>query len=260
MQYSTEEVRVRDVGIHLRKKGKGEPVLFLHGAGGVLDWLPFFDQLAAEHALLVPDHPGFGSSDDPQWIRSIPDVAMFYLDLIEQLDLSGIHLVGHSLGGWIAAELAVRNSTRIKSLTLISPAGIRIPDVPVGDNFLWTQEEHARNLFHSQAFAEKMLARVANEEELEIQVKNRYSFAKLAWQPRLFNPDLEKWLHRVRMPARVIWGEEDRILPAAYADLWAEKLPQASAMRIPECGHLPQIEQQERVAEDIKKFLKEVSA
>ena len=97
------ELRVRGVTINLHRAGHGPTVLFLHGAGGVPQWLPFFDMLAESYELLVPEHPGFGGSDDPPWIRSMPDLAMFYLDLLEEVGLDRIHLIGNSLGGWLAA-------------------------------------------------------------------------------------------------------------------------------------------------------------
>src|SRR6059058_1555780 len=103
MPAELSDLKVQDVAIKLHRAGRGSTVLFLHGAGGVPQWLPFFDTLAEHHDLLVPEHPGFGGSDDPSWIRSMPDLAMFYLDLIEEADLHDIHLVGNSLGGWLAA-------------------------------------------------------------------------------------------------------------------------------------------------------------
>jgi len=105
MPAQTTELRVRDVRIKLHRAGNGPTVLFLHGAGGVPQWLPFFDALAEHYDLLVPEHPGFGGSDDPPWIRSMPDLAMFYLDLVEEAGLDRIHLIGNSLGGWLAAHL-----------------------------------------------------------------------------------------------------------------------------------------------------------
>src|SRR5581483_4645136 len=92
------EVRVRDVRLRLHRAGRGETVLFLHGAGGVPQWLPFFDALAERYEVLVPEHPGFGFSDDPPWIRSIGDLALFYLDLLEELGVDGVRLIGNSLG------------------------------------------------------------------------------------------------------------------------------------------------------------------
>ena len=92
------ELKVGDVAIKLHQAGRGPTVLFLHGAGGVPQWLPFFDALAERYELLVPEHPGFGGSDDPPWIHSISDLAMFYLDLVEEAGLNRIHLIGNSLG------------------------------------------------------------------------------------------------------------------------------------------------------------------
>ena len=255
---SSSEITVREVRIRLQRSGHGERILFLHGAGGVMTWLPFFDAVAADRELIVPDHPGFGRSDDPVWIRNIPDVAMFYLDFLKQLELRDVHLVGHSLGGWIAAELTVRDCSRLRSLTLIAPAGIRVKGVPRGDPFLWSQEEHVRNLYFDQSFAERQLAIVPSEADTDILLRNRYTFAKLAWQPRLFDPNLEKWLHRIVIPAHLIWGDSDKLLPIAYAERWRERLPRCQMTVIPQCGHLPQIEKSEELAQHIKRFLGEV--
>ena len=107
----------------MRRAGSGKAILFLHGAGGWPAWLPFFERLSQRFALTVPEHPGFGGSDDPQWLRDVPDLAMYYLDLLDSAFASPVHVIGHSLGGWTAAEAAVRNTRRIASLTLIAPAG-----------------------------------------------------------------------------------------------------------------------------------------
>src|SRR5207237_421089 len=131
------DLKVRDVTVRLYRAGSGPTVLFLHGAGGVPQWLPFFDALAERYEVLVPEHPGFGGSDDPPWIRSMPDLALFYLDLIEAARLDPIHLIGNSLGGWLAAEILIRDRSRFKSLVPLAPAGIRKKGVPCGDNFIW---------------------------------------------------------------------------------------------------------------------------
>src|SRR5947199_362105 len=123
MPAQTTELRVRDVRIKLHRAGNGPTVLFLHGAGGVPQWLPFFDVLAEQYEVLVPEHPGFGGSDDPPWIRSVADLALFYLDLVEEAGLDRIHLVGNSLGGWLAAEILIRDRARFRSLVQLAPAG-----------------------------------------------------------------------------------------------------------------------------------------
>jgi pimeloyl-ACP methyl ester carboxylesterase len=256
MSHSTDKVRVRDTQINLRKSGQGNPILFLHAAGGVLDWMPFFDKLAGLGELWVPDHPGWGTSDNPAWIKNIPDLAMYYLDFLDaHAPAQGFDVVAHSLGGWIAAEIAVRNSSKIRSLTLIAPAGIRVKGVPVGDNFIWNNQEIAQNYYFDKALQERSLTVERTEEQTEQMVKNKYSFAKHAWHPRLFNPDLEKWLHRVKVPTQIIWGREDRLIPAAYAEAWQAGIPGSQVTVIPECGHLPTVEKSDQVVSQIARFI-----
>ena len=258
MPAQTSELKVRDVGVRLRRAGRGATVLFLHGAGGVPQWLPFFDLLAERYEVLVPEHPGFGGSDDPPWLRSTADLAMFYLDLVEAAGLDGVHLIGNSLGGWLAAEILIRDRARFKSLVQLAPAGIRVKGVPGGDNFIWGPEEALRNLYHDQSFADRILAVKPSEEQMDAMLKNRFTVAKLGWQPRWFDPDLEKWLHRIKLPALVVWGENDKIMPPAYAALWRERLPEARLVMLENCGHLPHVEHAERVARDVCAFIEGV--
>jgi pimeloyl-ACP methyl ester carboxylesterase len=252
------ELRVRDVTIKLHRAGRGQKVLFLHGAGGVPQWLPFFDALAERYELLVPEHPGFGGSDDPPWIHSMSDLAMFYLDLVEEAGLDRIHLIGNSLGGWLAAEILIRDRSCFRSLVQLAPAGIRVKGVPCGDNFIWGPEEAVRNLYHDQSFADRILALTPTEAQMDVMLRNRFTVAKLGWQPRWFNPDLEKWLHRIKLPALVIWGDDDKIMPPANAALWCERLPDARLVMVDKCGHLPHVEQPAIVAGQILDFLEGV--
>jgi pimeloyl-ACP methyl ester carboxylesterase len=252
-------VKIGDVGVSLRRAGKGPPLLFLHGADGYSQWLPFFDALAEHYELIVPEHPGFGASDDPPLIRSVADMAMFYLDFLEALKLRDLHIVGHSLGGWIAAEILVRDRSRAKSLTLISSGGIRVEGVPSGDLFIWNREELLRNVFYNQAYADIALSLQPTEQQVDTMLKNRFTATKLGWQPRWFNPDLEKWLHRIKLPALILWGDEDKIMPAAYAGLWRERLPDARLVMIEKCGHVPQVEKMSETIAPLRDFLAEVS-
>ena len=252
-------VKVGEVGVSLRRAGNGPPLLFLHGAEGYSQWLPFFDALAERYELLVPEHPGFGTSDDPPLIRSVSDMAMFYLDFLEALDLRDLHIVGHSLGGWIAAEILVRDRSRAKSLTLMSSAGIRVEGVPSGDLFIWNREELLRNVFHNQAYADIALSLQPTEQQLDTMLKNRFTATKLGWQPRWFNPDLEKWLHRIKLPALILWGDDDKIMPPDYARLWRERLPDARLVMIEKCGHVPQVEKMSETIGPLRDFLAEVS-
>ena len=156
--HATTKISIRGCTIGLLRGGAGRPLLVLHGAGGAGQWLPYMADLAARHDVIVPEHPGFGSSDTPDWLDNIHDLANFYLDVLDQLDLAGVDLVGYSLGGWIAAELAVRNTQRLASLTLVGAAGIHVPDVAQVDIFLRNDEQRVRDLFHDQKRADAMLA------------------------------------------------------------------------------------------------------
>lgn len=260
MSFQDAATTVNDVKLKLRRAGAGETALFLHGAGGVYQWLPAFERLAAKYDLLVPDHPGFGKSDDPKGIRDIHDMAMFYLDFLDELGLDNVHLIGHSLGAWIAAEAAVRNCSQIKSLTLIAPAGLRIKDLVIGDNFIWTPEEHVRKLYCDQSLAEQVLrqALTVNDDDIAIQAKNNRTVAKLGWDPRWFDPHLAGWLHRAKVPAHVIWGDSDLLFPCVLADEWKRCLPNASVTILKKCGHLPMVEQPDLVTEKIHAFICEV--
>jgi pimeloyl-ACP methyl ester carboxylesterase len=112
-----------------------------------------------------------------------------------------------------------------------------------------------RNLYHNQAFADRILALRPSEADMDVMLKNRFTVAKLGWQPRWFNPDLEKWLHRIKLPALIVWGDHDKIMPPPYAALWRERLPDARLVVVNECGHLPHIEQAPFVTGHVLDFL-----
>jgi pimeloyl-ACP methyl ester carboxylesterase len=180
-------LNVRGCNIALMRGGAGRSLLFLHAGGGA-GWLPFLSDLAARHDVIVPEHPGFGASDTPDWLDNIQDLTRFYLDFLDQLDLSNVDLVGSSLGGWVAAELAVRNTRRLNSLTLIGSAGIHVPGVPQVDTFLLSDEQLIHSLFDDAKRIEAMIAEAKRPELEDIILKNRTTTAKLVWQPRSYDP------------------------------------------------------------------------
>ncbi|HEX9397958.1 MAG TPA: alpha/beta hydrolase, partial [Burkholderiales bacterium] len=139
--------------VHLRRGGTGKPLLFLHGASGAPAIMPFMETLAGRFDVLVPEHPGYGQSDEPEWLENIHDMAYFYLDFLKQLNLSDVVLIGNSMGGWIAMEMAVRDTSRLASLVLVGPAGIAAPGVRPADIFLMPPEVLIRNLFHNEKLA-----------------------------------------------------------------------------------------------------------
>jgi pimeloyl-ACP methyl ester carboxylesterase len=248
-------VEVQGVKLHLRRSGAGASILFLHGPQGFAGSEAAVERLAQRFDVLAPDHPGFGNSDAPDWLDDVPDLAFFYLDLLEALKLERVNIVGHSLGGWIALEMAVRSTQRIRSLTLAAAAGIRIKGVPRTDMFIHSQDELARLLFAGDGHAKWAADQQATPELQEIFDKNRFAAAKLCWQPRLFDPRLEKWLHRIDRPARILWGDEDKIIPPAYGARLAELIAGASIVTIPRAGHLLHVEAPDRFAAEAQLFI-----
>jgi pimeloyl-ACP methyl ester carboxylesterase len=258
MDFISRELVVAGSPVHYRELGADlrPTLLFLHGAGGAESALPFLQRFAGQLRIIVPDLPGFGRSPDPAWLDNIHDAAYACLDFIESLDLRDLHLVGTSLGGWIALELAVRNASRLASLTVIGAAGIRPGQIPTGDLFMWSPEERVRRLVADPALAERILALPQTPEQSDIAMRNHFTTAKLCWEPRFFDPNLEKWLHRIRVPTHVIWGAEDRLFPVEYGRKLAGLLPGSRLSVMAGCGHLPQVEHPDRLAELVGQWVR----
>jgi pimeloyl-ACP methyl ester carboxylesterase len=148
-------------------------------------------------------------------------------------------VVGSSMGGWIAMEMAVRDTARMKSLVLVSPAGVAAPGVQPADIFLMAPEELIRNLFVDEKLVQ---ARLSAPVDVDESLKNRHATARLAWEPRLHDPFLPKWLHRIDVPVKMIWGKQDRILPVGTLDELKRLMPGAKTLVLENCGHLPHAE------------------
>ncbi|MDB5572542.1 MAG: alpha/beta hydrolase fold protein [Hyphomicrobiales bacterium] len=254
------ELELCGARISIMRAGHGQPLLILRGGDASDDWRPFMDALAAKYDVIVPEHPGFGGKAKPEWLDSTRDYANYYLDFLEALDLRGVHVVGFALGGWIAAELATRDCSRIASLALVSPFGIFEQDAGGLDTFLRSEEQGVRDMFHNEAVAEAELARVLAPETEDVRLSNQITIAQVSWTPRNYDPDLRKWLHRVHARTLIVWGAQDRILPAVYAQAWGKLIPGSRVEIMPDCGHAPQIEQPERFVRLVDSFIAEQRA
>ena len=239
--------------LHLLRGGRGDPLLFLHGASGGGSWLPFMEDLATDFDVLAPEHPGFGQSSDPAWLDTVSDLAYFYLDLLDRLDLGPVHVIGTSLGGWIAAEMAVRNTRRIRSLTLVCAVGVTCGGQPIPDVFRLAPDEHLRRFCHGEANQEARRRAMATAEPA-IREKNRVTVTRLGYRPRFCNPDLEKWLHRIDRRTLVLWGESDLIVPVVFGEAYRDLIPGAEMTVIPETGHAPYVEEPLRFNEALRSF------
>jgi pimeloyl-ACP methyl ester carboxylesterase len=245
--------------IRLLRGGKGAPLLYLHGAGGGGIWMPFMEKLSENFDVIAPEHPGFGESEMPDWLDNVGDLAYFYLDFIKRLGLNGLTLVGSSLGGWTAAEIAVRSCHDLKALVLSCPAGIHVKGVSKGDLFLWSPQETVRNMYLDQKIADQLLAVPPTDEQQMTVAKNRLTTAKLGWQPRLYNPHLHKWLHRISVPTLLLWGDSDKVIPPAYGPAYQKFIPGSKLEVFKNCGHVPQVEKMDEWVGKVVAFAREAA-
>lgn len=219
------------------------PLVFLHGAGGHTGWMSFLDDLSRDFAVYAPEHPGFGRSDDPPWLDEVGDLAYFYLDVLAALDLDQVHLVGTSLGGWIAAELAVRNETRLKTLTLVGAVGITADGAPIDDIFRMPVEENLRRFYADQERAARRVTDMAKIDPM-LYGKNRSTVTRLAY-PRFFNPGLAKWLHRITVPTLLVYGDKDGLVPPRFGAAYHAAIAGSRFVVLKDAGHAPFDEQKD---------------
>lgn len=238
--------------VSVMRAGSGPPLLFLHGSDAFAAWQPFMTELGAHFEVIVPDHPGFGASEVPTWLDTIGDLSHFYRAFIDALDLHDIVLAGHGIGGWIAADLALKNSAGVRALILVDSAGLPL-SVDGIDTFMCSPAEIRAASYHNADLAPELddTARLQ-------QPKNMLMTARLAWAPRFYDPQLAKWLHRVNVPALVVWGEHDAIFPLANAAAFAAAIPGARSVTIPNAGHLPHVEAPAAFAAAVTTFIEGV--
>ena len=255
-------ISIAGVELEIFERGRGAPMLYLHGGGGIGLDLPFIDLLASERRIVAPSHPGFGKSSLPDWLDSVDDIAHIYLELMDRLGLTRTDIVGLSIGGWIAADLATKVPERLERLVLIGPVGVKTgpPDkLDVPDVFAMSQQKLDQLRFHDPAKNPLDLASMP-EEELHILARNRETLALLAWEPYMHNPKLKHRLHRVNVPTLFVRGASDGIVSAEYLERYAALIPQARTETIAEAGHLPQVEQPTATAAKVLHFLQAAQA
>ncbi|HET9082616.1 MAG TPA: alpha/beta hydrolase [Trebonia sp.] len=245
--------------VHLLRGGQGQPVLFLHAAGGAGVWHPFYDLLAgAGFEVIAPDHPGFGKSDEFPEEDRIDDLVFHYLDVLDALGLERPHVAGASFGGWIAAELAVYAPHRIGSLSLLSAAGLRLPEHPVTDLFLLPPARLPEVLFHTPPPP----APADGPPDLDAVIaayREATSLARFSWVPFLNDPKLERRLRRITAPTLVVAPSDDRLIPVEHAKRYAERISGATYAEVPDCGHAMYFEKPGEFASVVTTFLKEQS-
>jgi pimeloyl-ACP methyl ester carboxylesterase len=252
-----ETITLAGIEIELFEGGSGTPLLFLHGAQGFMPSQPYVGLVASRRRLIAPSHPGFGRSGLPLWLDSVDDIAHLYLELMDRKGLDRVDVVGCSLGGWLAAEIATKSPERIGKLALVGPVGVKVgpPDkLDIPDIFAMSQDKVARLIFHD---LEKGRLDVANmsDEDLTTIARNRETTALLTWEPWMHNPKLRHRLHRVSAPTLFIRGASDGLVSQSYVDGYAKLIPNAQVTTIAAAGHAPQLEQPEEFARALIAFL-----
>ena len=252
-----QRVTIGDVGIDLWRQGSGQPLLFLHPGDGFTPDDPFLAILKTRFDVLAPWHPGFGHSDFPPGWDSVSDLAYFYFDLLDEMELENAVLVGASFGGWIAAEMAVRGNSRLDRMVLIDALGIRLGDRTTRDiaDFHNTDAALLETLKWADPANRQPDLTALDDEALTAVVRTREAFAHYGWRPYMYNPGLARWLHRIALPTLVLWGEQDGIVKPAYGRAYAERIPGARFKSIANAGHYPHLEQPQASADALFAFV-----
>jgi pimeloyl-ACP methyl ester carboxylesterase len=255
---AAERLEVGSGAVQILRGGEGPPLLFLHAAGGAGTWPPFHGLLARRFEVIAPDHPGFGGSDDLPEVEAIDDLVYHYLEVLDRLGLERVSVVGGSLGGWIAAELAVHSPERVERLALLGAAGLRIPGHMATDLFLMTPDQQVATLYKHPERA--VFPAEPDIDFILAMQRDMAGLARYGWAPYLNNPKLERRLHRITVPTLVLWADEDRVVPIEHARRYAERIPKATLRILEDCGHAMYFERPEAFADAVIEFLSEAEA
>lgn len=250
---ATMSVRGRD--IRLWRGGAGQPLLFLHDPW-TYRWLPIHDRFAERYDVILPIHPGFAGSTGFEELDRMEDLVFHYVDLLEVLGLEQPILMGASLGGWIATEIAIRYAGMLRALILVDALGLRVPGASATDVFQLDPGQLRAALFADATapLAQELVPDTPPQASIEAMLQARQVFARFAWQfPD--NPRLAGYLYRVKCPTLVVWGERDGVVPVAHGQVYQTEIVDAALTVLPSCGHLPHVEQPEALANAVLKYL-----
>lgn len=235
--FARETYEVNGTRIVALTAGSGPALVFLHGTGT----FPGFDmarEWARTHRVIIPFHANFGESDDNQAIATIEDHVLHYMELFDLLGLDRLALAGFSLGGWIAAEFAMRQPQRLSRLVLAAPAGLPVEQAPAPNLFAVPPPEVPAYLTHDPAVVLSYFPKQPDPGfEAQLNREMQGLARALAPSPQ-GNPRLAQWMHRIRMPTLLLWGEHDRLMPVAQAPHWQKRLPNCRLEYVSGAGHL----------------------
>jgi len=252
-----ERLSVGGIELEVVRRGTGRPLLLLHGAQTVDPRARFLDLLGAHAEIIAPSHPGFGHSPRPADFETVYDLVHFYLEVLEALPHEKVTLLGLSFGGWLAAEVAVKCHHRLDGLILVDAFGIKISDretPDILDVFNTSPQEVRRRSWHDpEAWALDFNA--LSDDQLVVRARNWEALCLYGWHPYMYNPQLKRWLRRIRVPTLVLWGASDGIVKPSYGRAYSELIPDSRFELIERAGHHPEIEQADAFVDAVAKFL-----
>lgn len=240
MEFELHRLSIDGVDTAVHVIGTGPAVLALHGAATIEghDWAR---GLAGRFRVYLPHHPGFGDSGPAPHVAGMQDMVVHYLRLIAALGLERPHLVGHSMGGWMATELAAVAGERFGRLVLNAPAGLNHPDFPAADLGAIPPQELPGYLAHDPAVAARYFPGGSHcpplPDFLAAREKEGAALANILKVHGMGHPNLGRWLSRIPNRTLVLWGALDRMLPAGQAAIWADRIPDARTHIVPGVGH-----------------------
>ncbi|MBW8485856.1 alpha/beta fold hydrolase [Actinomadura parmotrematis] len=255
-----DRIEVDGLPVAYRRDGAGDPLLFLHG-----HWLPagpdpLLAALAAHADVIAPEAPGFGGTPCPGWVTGRYDVVLLYRSLLDALGLDRVHLAGYGLGGWLAADFAIAHPHRVASLTVLAPFGLRVPGRPIADVFIANPAGYDDLYFNGEPVEGAVPGPGTPEQGGPEGFARRYgdmgAAARLIWDMR-YDLKLEHRLPLLGLPALVVAGEDDRVVPAEHTDRWADLLG-AEAAAVPG-GHAFPFQRPAETADRIASLVSKVS-
>jgi pimeloyl-ACP methyl ester carboxylesterase len=253
----TKIMSVAGTSLEVVERGQGRPLFFLHAGEGLAPERPWLDLLARRYRVIAPSHPGWGDSPLLDGMGLVDDLAYLYLDLATELGLDDAVLVGACFGGWIAAEIMVRSTTRFSRLVLVDPLGVKFSgrdERDIVDMHALPRAEYLKIAWADPAKGEVDFTGLPDSELAAI-VRGREAFALYGWKPYMHNPRLRRWLHRIDRPTLLLWGAEDRIVTPEYGERWRRAIPNARLELIAGSGHFPHWEQPEAFVDKLAAFV-----
>jgi pimeloyl-ACP methyl ester carboxylesterase len=257
-QWHQDTVKVDGTDLAVIKGGSGRPLLVLHEEMGHPGWLKWHTELARDHALLIPLHPGFGITPRADWIWNVRDLAGFYARFVREQKLAPVDVIGFSLGGWVAAEMAANNQEQFRRMVLVGAAGIRPPQGEILDIFqLMAPAELAASVLDPDNTPEfDQLYGGIGPAAFELWEDARAETARLAWVPYMHNPSLPHLLGVIdKLPTLIVWGREDGVVPLSAGEAYNKAITGSRLVVLDKCGHRPEIEQQAAFVREVKGFL-----